>query len=64
MSTATNREQRVLLTINEVAERLRVEPVSVRHLHQTGRLRGVRIGRTLKWRATDVDRFIAGDASA
>jgi excisionase family DNA binding protein len=52
-----------VLTVKEVAERLRIHPVTVRLWLKDGRLRGVRIGGTKTgWRipASEVDRILAG----
>ena len=52
-----------VLTVKEVAERLRIHPVTVRLWLKDGRLRGVRIGGTKTgWRipASEVDRILSG----
>lgn len=52
-------EQR-LLSIGAVAERLGVSPRAVSKWTAAGRLPApVRIGRTVRWRAADIDRFVA-----
>ena len=53
-----------LLTVPEVAERLRVSRWTVLNWLRDGKLRGRRLGGTrLGWRVleTDLERFIAGD---
>lgn len=52
-------EQR-LLSIGAVAEKLDVSPRAVSKWAAAGRLPApVRIGRTVRWRASDIDRFMA-----
>jgi len=46
-----------LLTVAEVAERLRVHPITVRRLIKAGRLRALTIGRSVRVREVDVDAF-------
>ena len=52
-----------LLTANEVAEALAVSVATVRRWERSGVLRGVRIGRVLRFRAADVDALIDGHSS-
>ena len=47
-----------LLTVPEVAERLRVHPITVRRHIKAGRLRAVRVGRSVRVRASDVDAYL------
>lgn len=49
-----------LLTVEEVAARLKCQPSTVREYVRSRRLRAVRFGRTspLRFRAIDVERFI------
>jgi excisionase family DNA binding protein len=47
-------ESERLLTVREVAERLRVHPITVRRLIASGRLAAVRIGRAVRVREADV----------
>jgi len=48
-----------LLDVRSVAERLSVSPRAVWKWCSAGRLPApVRIGRSVRWRATDLDRFI------
>jgi excisionase family DNA binding protein len=52
-----------LLTVEEVAARLRSNPETVRRYLRSGKLRGVRPGGTrLGWRipVSELDRFLAG----
>jgi len=51
----------VLMTIDEVAERLRVTVLTVRWLRQEGRFApAIKVGRRLVWDARDVDAWIDG----
>jgi excisionase family DNA binding protein len=48
-----------LLTIEEVAERLRVSVLTVRWLRQEGRFApAIKVGRRLMWDARDVDAWL------
>ncbi len=47
-----------LLTVPEVAERLRVHPITVRRHIKAGRLRAVRFGRSVRVRASDLEAFL------
>ena len=56
-------EAEELLTVPEVAQRLRVHPETVRTYLRTGKLRGVRFGgKRSGWRirASDVDMLLSG----
>jgi excisionase family DNA binding protein len=46
-----------LLTVNEVAERLRVHPITVRRHIKAGRLRAVRIGRSVRVSEAELSRL-------
>ena len=46
-----------LLTVAEVAERLRLHPITVRRHIKAGRLRAVRVGRAVRVRESDVQAF-------
>ena len=50
-----------LLTVNEVAERLRVTPLTVRRWLKSGELVGIQLGDRAGWRIDpdDLARFIA-----
>jgi predicted DNA-binding transcriptional regulator AlpA len=53
-------ESEILLTTNEVARTLRLRPRSVRGMARRRTLPPpVRIGRCLRWRRCDIERFIA-----
>lgn len=47
-----------LLTDEQTAKLLAVTPDTIRNLHRTGQLRGVLVGRHLRWRPADVRHFI------
>jgi excisionase family DNA binding protein len=48
-----------MLTVNEVATRLRVSPESVRRWARQGRLRAVKVGRQLRIPPTEVERILS-----
>jgi len=50
--------EKSLLTVNEVAERLRVHPITVRRHIKAGKLRAVRVGRAVRVRESDVEEFM------
>ena len=47
-----------LLTVREVAERLRVHPITVRRHIKAGRLQAVRVGRSVRVRESDLEAFL------
>lgn len=47
------------VTVSEVAEQLRVSNMTVYRLVQSGQLPAVRVGRSYRIRAEDVDRYLA-----
>lgn len=49
----------LLLTQADVARLLNLTVWQVYGLHRMGRLRGKKIGRVLRWRRADVERFVA-----
>lgn len=53
----------VFLTVAEVAERLRVNPQTVRNWIDRGRLPATRVGRRVRVRQADLGRFIAQGAT-
>ena len=53
------RDPDALLTLRDVADRLRVSERTVRREVDAGRLHCVRIGRALRFAAIDVSRFVA-----
>ena len=54
-----------LLTIEEVAERLRVSVLTVRWLRQEGRFApAIKVGRRLVWDARDVARWLESQREA
>lgn len=54
----TNGSDDRLLTVAEVAERLRVHPITVRRHIKSGRLQAVRVGRSVRVRASDVQALL------
>ncbi len=54
--------QMELYTAAEVADRLRVRKWTVENLYRSGRLAGCKVGKHLRFRPDDVQRFIDGDA--
>lgn len=61
---AIDRADERLLTVNEVAERLRIHPITVRRHIKAGRLRAVRVGRSVRIREADVGAFMRPGAGA
>jgi excisionase family DNA binding protein len=51
--------QVIFVTVAEVAAQLRVSNMTVYRLIQSGALPAVRVGRSYRIRATDVDRYLA-----
>jgi excisionase family DNA binding protein len=47
-----------LLTVPEVAERLRVHPITVRRHIKAGRLKAVRVGRNIRVRPEDLEEYL------
>lgn len=50
----------LLLDKSEVASLLRVNENAVSHLHRCRQLRGVLVGRNLRWKPTTVREFVDG----
>jgi excisionase family DNA binding protein len=48
-----------VLTVAEVAEALRVSTMTVYRLVNTGELSGLRVGKNIRIRATDLDAYLA-----
>ena len=48
----------LLLTREEAARVLRVKSDTLENLHRTGQLVGVKVGKHLRWRPSDVRRFV------
>lgn len=55
------RREDQLLTVREVAERLRLHPITVRRHIKAGRLSAVRIGRAVRVRESDVNDLARGE---
>jgi excisionase family DNA binding protein len=49
---------RLLLTRDEAARMLSIKPETLDYLHRMKRLRGVKVGKELRWRPPDVQRFV------
>ncbi len=50
-----------LLTVNDVAERLRVHPITVRRHIKAGILRSVRVGRSVRIREADLEDYLGAE---
>ena len=50
-----------LLTVNDVAERLQVHPITVRRHIKAGKLRAVRVGRSVRIREADLEEYLRPD---
>lgn len=49
------------MTVNDVAERLRVDPKTVRRWRETNQLpAALEVGGVIRWRAEDIDTWIEG----
>ena len=59
MATEPNDER--LLTVNDVAERLQVHPITIRRHIKAGKLRSVRIGRSVRIREADLEEYLGAD---
>jgi excisionase family DNA binding protein len=53
-----------LITVKEAAKELRVSPVTVRRYIKSGRLRCIRLGRTIRLRREDVEALAPTDEAA
>src|SRR2546426_4875249 len=53
-----NKSMSELLTVNEVARRLRLHHMTVRRQIRSGRLRAVRVGRGIRVREEDMEAFL------
>ena len=51
-------EEKEFLTVKEVAELLRVKPLTVYRMVKDGRLYGYSIGRNLRFKRQDIDVFL------
>jgi len=54
-----NESQPRFVTVAEVAEELRVSNMTVYRLVQSGQIPAVRVGRSYRIRASDLDRYLA-----
>ncbi len=61
---AIERTEDRLLTVQEVAERLRVHPITVRRHIKAGRLRAVRVGRSVRVRVSDLEAFLRPETAS
>jgi excisionase family DNA binding protein len=57
-------KQSEVLTVNEVASFLRVNPKTVYGLAKKGLLPSFRVGRVMRWRRSDVNRFMSQPISS
>ena len=53
-----------ILTIKEVSEVLRISPALAYRLVSEGHLTGIRFGRTVRVKSSDLDSFIAGNLTS
>lgn len=53
----------MLLKVNEVAEKLRVKPLTIYRWIRSGKLRALRIDGILRVESEEVDRLLYGDKS-
>ena len=60
VATTTDALPRWLWNAGEVAAVLGVTEDCVKNLHRTYSLRGVLVGRNLRWRPRDVERYVQG----
>ena len=51
-------EKEMLYTTNEVADMLRVTPLTIRRLASKGKLKACKVGRVLRFRPSDIDVFL------
>ncbi len=56
MTSETNGKR--VLDAQDVGRLLGCSPWTVQHLHRTGRLPAIKVGRLLKWRPEDVERYV------
>ena len=56
-------DNEIVLTRDQVAKVLSIRPESVDHLHRVGALKGIKIGKMLRWRPDDLRRYVR-DADA
>ena len=59
MATEPNDER--LLTVNDVAERLQLHHITVRRHIKAGKLRAVRVGRSVRIREADLEEYLGAD---
>ncbi len=57
--TGSNDEH--LLTVNDVAERLQLHPITVRRHIKAGKLRAVRVGRSVRVREADLEVYLGAE---
>lgn len=60
----TTEPDTAMITVPELAKRLRVSGPTVRKLITDGKLRALRVGRQWRIPATEVERFLAAHGSA
>lgn len=51
-------DERNLLTVEQLAKRLSVNPMTVRRMIRRGQIAAVRIGRAIRFRPEDIDAFL------
>jgi len=53
-------EKEMIYTTNEVAEMLKVTPLTIRRLVGNGKLKACKVGRVLRFRLTDIETYLNG----
>ncbi|MBM3211137.1 helix-turn-helix domain-containing protein [Candidatus Poribacteria bacterium] len=57
-------EKEMIYTTNEVAEILKVTPLTIRRLVGNGKLKACKVGRLLRFRLTDIETYLNGEINS